>query len=305
MDYSTGSRMQTVVRGRVAIPAIGAAAALWAIAGVVASSLFDAGVRPLDLAGVRALATAVGLAALPASWRRGDDARAVQVVLLGVALALVTASYYLAIARLPVAIGIVLQYMGPVLVFVWTALVFRRRPTRPVTGALLGSTTGVVLVTGVLSGDLGGLDAGGIVMGLGAAVSFAAYTILSERVRQSYEPQAALFRAFSVTAALWLVILVPSAKPLPAWDPRWLVPVAFVAVGGTLVPFLAYVWAVAYVRAERAAIAATLEPVLAAVVAWVWIGQALTASQMLGGALVIGSVAALQLFGSRSTSSPR
>jgi drug/metabolite transporter (DMT)-like permease len=286
---------------RAAIPAIAVAAGLWAVAGVVASNLFDAGLRPLDLAGARALVTACGLAALPASWRRPrGQGRALQVAGLGVALALVTLSYYLAIERLPVAIGIVLQYTGPALVFAWTAVVFRRRPSRSVIAALLASTAGVMLVTGLLSGGLGRLDGVGIVMGLGAAVAFAAYTILSELVRRSYEPQAALFRAFSVAAALWLAIIAAAAGTRPAWDPRWLIPVLFVAVGGTLVPFLAYVWAVAYVRAERAAIAATLEPVLAAVVAWVWIGQALSATQLLGGALVIGSVAALQVLGVRA-----
>jgi drug/metabolite transporter (DMT)-like permease len=255
--------------------------------------------RPVDLAGIRALVTAVGLAALPASWRRArGEAPAGPVVLLGIALALVTTSYYLAIERLPVAIGIVLQYTGPVLVFAWTALVFRRRPAAAVLGALAGATAGVVLVTGIPGGDLGGLDGVGIVMGLGAAVSFAAYTLLSEVVRRSLEPQAAAFRAFSVTAALWIVAVVARGR-LPAWEAEWSAPVLFVAIGGTLVPFVAFVWAVAIVRAERAAIAATLEPVLAAAVAWAWIGQALSVPQMLGGALVIASVAGLQLFGSR------
>jgi drug/metabolite transporter (DMT)-like permease len=255
--------------------------------------------RPLDLAGIRALVTAVALAALPGSWRpaRGE-ARTAQLVTLGIALALVTVSYYLAIERLPVAIGIVLQYTGPVLVFAWTALVFRRRPTSSVVGALAGATAGVVLVTGIPTGDLGGLDGAGIVMGLGAAVAFAAYTLLSEVVRRSYEPQAAAFRAFSVTAVLWVAV-IGAGRRLPAWDAQWLGAVLFVAIAGTLVPFVAFVWAVGLVRAERAAIAATLEPVVAAAVAWVWIGQALSVGQMVGGALVIGSVAALQLFGSR------
>jgi drug/metabolite transporter, DME family len=256
--------------------------------------------RPLDLAGIRALVTAAGLACLPASWRpaRGE-APVAQVVMLGIALALVTLSYYLAIERLPVAIGIVLQYTGPVLVFAWTALVFHRRPTPPMVGALAGATAGVVLVTGIPAGDLGGLDSVGIAMGLTAAIAFAAYTLLGEVVRRSYEPRAAAFRAFSVTAALWFGVVLAGGR-LPAWNAEWLGAVAFVAIAGTLVPFVAFVWAVALVRAERAAIAATLEPVLAAAVAWVWIGQALNVSQMLGGALVIGSVVALQMYGSRS-----
>ena len=65
-------------------------------------------------------------------------------------------------------------------------------------------------------------------------------------------------------------------------------------VVGTLLPFLLYIWAVARVRAERAAIAATLEPVLAAALAWVWLGEELSALQVVGGGLVLGAVLMLQ-----------
>jgi hypothetical protein len=47
------------------------------------------------------------------------------------------------------------------------------------------------------------------------------------------------------------------------------------------------------VRATKAAIAANLEPVIAAVVAWVWLGQSLSPLQMTGGALIFGAVVLL------------
>jgi drug/metabolite transporter, DME family len=62
-----------------------------------------------------------------------------------------------------------------------------------------------------------------------------------------------------------------------------------------LIPFLLYVWGVERVRAERGVIAATLEPVLAAVVAWLFLDEALSPIQIVGGALVIGAVVALQV----------
>jgi DME family drug/metabolite transporter len=71
--------------------------------------------------------------------------------------------------------------------------------------------------------------------------------------------------------------------------------VAFVGVAGTLVPFFLFTWGVGRIRAERAAIAATLEPVIAAVVAWAWLGQHLSGLQVVGGALVVAAVVSLQL----------
>jgi drug/metabolite transporter (DMT)-like permease len=42
-------------------------------------------------------------------------------------------------------------------------------------------------------------------------------------------------------------------------------------------------------------IAATLEPVVAGVVAWIWLSQTLTAMQLIGGTVIVIAVAALQL----------
>jgi drug/metabolite transporter (DMT)-like permease len=66
-----------------------------------------------------------------------------------------------------------------------------------------------------------------------------------------------------------------------------------VSIFGTLAAFLLYVWGIERVRAERASIALTLEPVVAAAVAWVWLAQSLSAVQMAGAALVITAVVAL------------
>jgi drug/metabolite transporter, DME family len=49
-----------------------------------------------------------------------------------------------------------------------------------------------------------------------------------------------------------------------------------------------------FVCATCAAIAATLEPVMGGMVAYLWLGQALTPVQIAGGALVIAAVVMLQ-----------
>ncbi|MPZ71490.1 MAG: EamA family transporter, partial [Actinobacteria bacterium] len=66
-------------------------------------------------------------------------------------------------------------------------------------------------------------------------------------------------------------------------------------LAGTLVPFLLYVWAIGHVVPERAAIAATLEPALAGLVAFIWLDEALSAMQVAGGVLVLVAVVTLQV----------
>jgi drug/metabolite transporter (DMT)-like permease len=67
-----------------------------------------------------------------------------------------------------------------------------------------------------------------------------------------------------------------------------------VIVIGTLLPFLCMVSALRHIPAPRAAVVATLEPVLAAVFAWLIHGEALAAVQIAGGAVVLAAVVWVQ-----------
>jgi DME family drug/metabolite transporter len=280
----------------LALPAIAVAAALWATGAIVAHNLFEQGVTPLELVAARAVITAGGFALLPRAWRTdGASTGRGDLLLLGGAIALVNATYYVSIERLPVAIAIVLQYTGPAFVVAWATVRLRRRPGPAVTAALAVALTGVVLVTEAPGENVGGLDPLGVAMGFGAAVSFATYTLASERVRRSFGPEATLLRGFAIASLVWLSALLPLGWPDALFAAGHVVPVLYVGIGATLVPFLLYVWAIDHVRAERAAIAATLEPVLAALAAWAWLNQGLSLLQVVGGALVVCAVLALQL----------
>jgi drug/metabolite transporter, DME family len=293
-----GSRRRGEGAGLVAV---GLAAALFALAGAVASRLFDAGVPPVELAEIRAAIALCGLLLLPAARRPPRTSpRPLLVAALGVSLAVVTLLYYVAIAHLPVTVAIVLQYSGPALVVAWVALVTRRRPPPRILASLAAALAGVVLVSelplaGGISIDLVGLGAG-----LGSAVMFAAYTLLSERVEPVYGPGGTMLRGFAVATALWVLFQAPQGLPAAVFRVQHLPGVLFVGLGGTLAAFLLYVWGVARIRSERAAIAATLEPVLASLVAWTWLDQSLSPWQIAGGVLVVGAVMGLHPGGQKA-----
>ncbi len=56
---------------------------------------------------------------------------------------------------------------------------------------------------------------------------------------------------------------------------------------GTIVPFSLSIAALKHLPATTVGIVATFEPVAAAVIAWVWLGEALVAVQILGGLVVL------------------
>jgi drug/metabolite transporter, DME family len=283
-------------RHRLGVAAIGLAAAGWAGAAIVARDLFAAGVSPLQLAGARSVIAAAGLSVLYLrSPQRASPFLSPTVVALGLAIALVNAAYYLAIDRLPVAVAIVLQYTAPAVVVVWAAVIRRRMPAAEVLLALAATTVGVVLVVELFGGDVGRLDGAGVLFGFASAGLFAAYSLLSEKVGIAYGAVGAIFRAFLVASVFWIIWHIPFGWPTALFEPENVPDILFVGIAGTLLPFLLFVWAVRQVRAERASIAATLEPVLAALAAWIWLDQALSGVQIAGGLLVIAGVVTLQM----------
>jgi drug/metabolite transporter, DME family len=289
---------------RVGLAAIALAAGLWAIAATAASRLFDRGVDPIELSGARAVIAALGLSSV--GWRRRVRQRVSPLLMaaLGLSIALVNVAYYLAIDRLAVALAIVLQYTAPALVVSWVALTARRAPSREILLALIVAVAGVALATEVPAGDIGSIDGLGIAFGLVSAVLFAAYTLLSERAGRAYGSIGAMTRAFGAAALFWILVQVPRGWPGDLFEPENLPLVLFVGLGGTLAPFLLYVWGVGRVRSERATIAATLEPVLAAVFAWMLLDQSPSSMQIAGGLLVIGAVAMLQVARHESARAP-
>ncbi len=281
-------------QGTLGLTAIAVAATLFALAGAVAANLFDAGVTPVELAQVRAAVAFIGLLLVPAARRgRGGGLVPRVVVLLGTSLALVTVSYYIALDHLTVAVAIVFQYTGPAMVVSWTAIRARQWPSLRILLCLVMAVAGAALISEIASGRLGSLNLVGVAAGLASAVLFASMSILSEISADVFGPLGATLRAWGVAVGLWALYGLAVRWPERALDLELLPQVLFVSVFGTLAAFLLYVWGIERVRAERASIALTLEPVVAAAVAWVWLAQSLSAVQMAGATLVIIAVVAL------------
>ena len=277
------------------------AAACWAANAVIAAGAFELGVSPARLAQARVLVALVPLAAYLLVARR-DLTRPPRAAIpgligFGACIVAVNFAYYVAIDRVPVGVAVALQYTAPVLVLAGTAVIARRNPGAWIWLAGGLSLTGAVLVSGALAGAQRPLDGLGLVAGVAAALTFAGYLVTAEAAgRRGAHPVTTLFIGFCVAALIWTVVLPLWTWPLELLaDPQvgWRV----VAVGllGTLLPFGLVVAALRWISSAVAGIATTAEPVLAALLAWLFLGQLLSVPQLIGGALVIAGVLLAQV----------
>ncbi len=286
---------------RAGYAAVSAAAILWAVGGAYASRLIDQGASFVELTEARAWITALVLLVVVSRRTRppsgGPRAPAWIVVLFGLSIAAANLTYYASLSRLPVAIAITIQYPAPGLVVLWAGVVEKQRPSRRVVSALIAAILGVALLAELPVSATQGLrlDGIGLVIAGASAFAFATYMITGERVGRSLGALDAVLRGFLVSSAVWIVTQAVRGRPDTLLDPRFAAPIVFLAVATTIAPFLLFIWGLGRIRASDAGITSTLEPLTAAIIAFVWLGQSLSAWQIVGGALVIGGIAFVQV----------
>lgn len=206
-----------------------------------------------------------------------------------VGLAGVTAFYFAAIARLDIGVALTIQYLGPLLLLLYLKVIHRRKLPRGLWGAAALAAVGCFFVVGAYHPS--SLDALGVAAAFGAAITFAVYLFSSEQAGQRYPAATTLVWGFGLSSLFWLIIQPIWTFPLHALDSgRNAAFAAYVVIGGTLIPFACMITAVRHLPAARAAVIATLEPVLGAVLAWAIHGEALSSVQIAGGLVVVGAI---------------
>lgn len=276
------------------------AATCWASGASASKFLFTSGVTPFQLVQLR-ITTAVAFLFLWLLWRhrgllRIDRRDVPYFLLLGTfGMAAINITYLYAISKLNVAAALILEYPAPVIIAIYTAVFQRERLSVLTTGAILAAVAGCYLVVGAYNLDLLQLNIAGIVSGLGAACAFAWWSVHGEYGMHRYNPWTVLFYALLVAAVEWNILHPPLEAFLQPYSPATWGWVVFVAVVGAILPFGLYYEGINRIRATRASITSTIEPIVAGLLSFIFLGEAMAPLQMAGGALVIAAIVLLQL----------
>ena len=282
------------------------ATALWGINGSMAKAALSSGLTSLRLTEVRSTGAALLLVAALAATRpqglRITRGELPFLLLFGViGLAFVQLFYFVAIHRLDIGIALLIQYLAPVLIALYARLVLKEGVRRRVWAALILSLGGLSLVVDIWRGVA--LDGVGVAAALISAVTFALYILLAEKAVTRRDPVSLLALGFTFAALFWAIVQPWWSFPTEYLDDRihmegelfsstlpvWALLVGVVLVG-TIVPFLLLVGALRHIPATRAGVTAMFEPVAGALVAWAWLGESLTTTQLIGGAIVLTGI---------------
>lgn len=290
-------------------------AALVALAAVCFATLGPIS-RYADAAGVGALALVTWRAALGATTVGGLVAaqrlagfgtvrslRTIprrQLALIGaaaVANCILNLAVFVAFLRISIALALLLFYLYPAYVALVSVVFFRER-LDPLRWLALGlSLCGTVLVvTG--AGDVGELDTVGLLLAVAAGVAQMVYVLLARHGFNAVPgPQAAMLTMAGAAVVYVAVSVAIGAStlvaPLASVEALW--PVLLAGTIGAGLPTTAYVLGIRRLGAPRAAILATLEPVLGVALAAVLLGEQPALMQVIGGVLILAAAVVLQL----------
>jgi len=289
---------------------VAVSATLFGLNGAVSKVALSSGLSSLRLSEARAAGACIALTLV--ALTRGSSSLRVRrselfrLALFGiVGVAFVQLFYFLAIHRLPVGIALLIEYIGPVLVAIYARTLGHERVRRRIWAALALSLTGLGLMVQLWNGV--SLDALGVVYALVDAVIFAAYLLMAEREVQKREPIPLLAWGFFFAVVFWTVVQPWWSFPTHAAArtvslqghlsslhlPVWAL-VLWVIVLGSAVPFTLIVGALRHITATQAGVTAMLEPVVATVAAWIWLNESLSATQLVGAAVVLCGIGLAQ-----------
>lgn len=292
--------------GRAGYLCIIAAAALWGSLGIASRGVLAAGVSPVELSFWRAT-IAGALFTAQAVYRRRvyvdrADAGAVA-AFAAIGVALFYLSYQFAVRDGGAALAAVLLYTAPAWVAIASALWLREPLTRRTAVAIALTLAGVACVAlgtggrGGIGGDAR-LHAGAAAIGWGlcSGLAYAAYYLFGRRYFARYDPPTLFMYALPLGALMLLPFVDFAGKGATTWG--WIV---YLAVVPTWVALQLYGAGLRRLEATRAATVATIEPVVAAALAYAVWGELLAPVAYLGAALVLaGVVTSAQGTGSRT-----
>lgn len=213
-------------------------------------------------------------------------------VATGVGLALYQTAYYGAVAHVGLAVATVVTLgAGPVLIAFGARVTMGERLGRAGVVAVALALAGLVLLTGG-SGSAGTRPALGIALSLLSASGYAGVTLLIRARGTAERPYETALAGFLVggVCLLPLALVEGLGSGYGAGTVGWLL---YLGAVPSALAYGLFFAALAHVRAATASVVALLEPVVAAVIGVVLLGERLSGAAVAGTVVLLGAVATL------------
>jgi drug/metabolite transporter (DMT)-like permease len=273
------------------------AAVLWGVGGVAAKFLFNQTISPFLLVKIRMTMSCLILIACLLVYDRKllyvpKEELKYFAVLGTIGMASMQLTYFITISLTNVATAVFLQYLSTVVMAAYAVIgekaTFSNGSIAAIALAMFGGFLTLLGASGVHNAS-----SLGIATGVLSALVMAFYTIYSRYGLQRYQPVTVLTYSLGFGALLFWLLMPYTWEPGSITKQHWLM-FLYVAVFSTVIPFFLYFIGLKQIPPTNVGVTACLEPVIAAITAYVVLGETMGWLQILGGTFVIAAVVLLQ-----------
>ena len=278
------------------------AGVLWGCMGLFVRPLNEKGLSSWDIVFIRAAMTTVCMGVFLLIYNRSLFKIRLRDVLcfLGTGLASIVffnLCYFKEITITTLSVAAILLYTAPAFVMLLSAICFKERITGIKVISLLLTFAGLIFVTGVV-GDSGNIGIKALVIGLGAGLGYALYSIFGRfAIDRGYNSLTISLYTF-LFATIGTVFFMKPANVLSGafgTTGSVVLSVTFVLVS-TVVPYLTYTLGLKNVENGQASIIASIEPVVATLNGIIWFKEKLSIGTIVGVALVLSGIIICNLY---------
>ena len=198
-------------------------------------------------------------------------------------------AYQSAIARTSMPTAVALLYTAPAFVLILSVIFFKEKLNGVKILSVVLSIAGSALVSGIIGGLV--FEIGGIGLGLLSGLGYALYSIFSKVILKRYHPFANLFYSFLVAAAAGLATCdLPEMAKLFSASKGTLGTALLNGLITGFISYMLYTVGLTKVRASRAAVYASVEPVVATLIGVFVYSEVLALPGVIGICMVIAAI---------------
>lgn len=179
-------------------------------------------------------------------------------------------------------------YFAPVIVTLLCPVLFHERLSLKQTVCFLFSTLGVVLIIGIGNLQGGGKDTIGILLGLGAALFYAAVILLNKFIKGVSGIERTFLQFLSAIIVLIPYVLCTGGFHLTTLSTVGWVNLLIVGLIHTGITYCLYFSSLKELKGQEAAILSYIDPLVAVLASVLILGEAVSLSQIIGGVLILG-----------------
>lgn len=192
--------------------------------------------------------------------------------------------YFKSIEGISVALSALLLFTFPIFVSLGAHFILKEKmPRRQILSLLLACAGLIILLWGPLVVN----SLASVIFAITAAISYSVYVLVSGKYQQRVPPlTSSLYVIVSAGLALF-IFHQPSFARIPQLTPQQLLIILGIAVVSTIGPLTLFLAGLQRLSSAKASIIVMIEPVVAALAAWLLLGETLTGQQSFGAALVM------------------